>query len=89
MQQIGHGAHFGFGGGTSVGIVRHDETPQCAMTDQEAGVDSDGVVETLEKLGKALPTPGQAGLERGQRHALDLGHHAPGVTDIAIKQGGE
>ena len=89
MQEISHGSHFGFSGGTLVGIVGHDETPQCAVTDQEAGIDGDRVVEAREKLSEALPTPGQAGLERGQRHALDLGHHAPGVADVAIKQGCE
>ena len=52
------------------------------MPDQEAGVDPEAALERVEVLGEAGPVPGDAVLERGQGHALDLGHHAADVVGV-------
>ena len=54
------------------------------MADEEAGVHADAAVErgrgTRRSVSHFQSTPV---LERGERHALDLGHHAAQVVGVA------
>ena len=43
----------------------------------------DVAVDPVEVLGERLPAPVGAVLERGERHALDLGHHLAEVVGVA------
>ena len=52
------------------------------MADEEADIEPDVAVERLEVIAEAAPTPGDAGLERGQGHALDPRHHPPEVVGV-------
>ena len=57
------------------------------MTYQEADVDADAPVERAEIVAERLPRPRHARLERRQRHALDLRHHAPQVVGVVGRSG--
>ena len=56
-------------------VGAHHVAADGAVADEEAGVDADVAVEPVEVLGEGLPVPVDALLERGERHALDPGHH--------------
>ena len=71
------------------GVGAHHVAAQRAVADHEAGVDADAAVEAVEVLGEGLPLPVDALLERGERHALDLGHHAAQVVGVVGVQRGE
>ena len=58
------------------GALAHDEPAQRRVPDEEAGVHRDAAVEAAEPVAEGAPVPGQAALQRGERHALDPGHHA-------------
>jgi hypothetical protein len=60
----------------------HHVAAQGAVTDQEADVQPDVAVERAEVVGERAPTPRHTGLERGQRHAFDLRHHAAQVVGV-------
>ena len=64
----------------------HHVAAQRAVADHEADVERDVPVERAEIVGERPPAPRHAGLERGQRHALDLRHHAAQVVGV---RGGE
>ena len=64
------------------GGVAHHVVADRAVTDEEPGVDTEAAVEPVEELAEALPLPVDAGFERGERHALDLGQHRADVVDV-------
>ena len=64
------------------GVGAHDVPAQGAVADHEPGVDAERAVEAVEVLGERLPLPVDALLEGGERHALDLGHHAAQVVGV-------
>ena len=65
------------------GTLAHDEAAQRRVPDEEAGVDRDAAVEAAEPVAEGAPVPGQPGLQRGERHALDPGHHPADVVGAA------
>ena len=80
------GAHRGelLGRGLAAdGVGAHHVAAERAVADEEAGVDRDAALEPVEVLAEGLPLPGDALLERGERHALDLGHHPAQVVGVA------
>ena len=86
------GAHLGdlLGRGLAAdGVGAHDVAADGAVPDEEAGVDRDAALEPVEVLAEGLPLPVDALLERGERHALDLGHHPAQVVGVAVVQGRE
>ena len=69
-------------------VGAHDPAAEGAVTDQEPGVDPEVAVQLAQVLGEAGPVPGEAVLEGGQGHALDLGHHpADVVVVLALDRG--
>ena len=70
-------------------LAAHDVPADRAVADEEPGIDRHVAVEPVEVLGKRLPAPVGAVLERGERHALDLGHHLAQVVVVARPQRGE
>ncbi len=71
------------------GVGAHHVAAEGAVADEEAGVDADAAVEPVEVLAEGLPAPVDALLERGEGHALDLGHHAPEVVGVLGVQRGQ
>ncbi len=64
------------------GVGAHHVAAQAAVADEEPGVDRGVAVERVEVLAERLPAPRHARLERFQRHAFDLGHHAADVVAV-------
>ena len=60
----------------------HDLAAQRAVAHQEPGVDAEVALERAQVLAEGRPGPRHALLERGQGHALDLGHHAADVVGV-------
>ena len=80
------GAHRGDllrGGLAADRVGAHHVAADRAVPDEEAGVHRDLAVEPVEVLAEGLPLPVDALLERGERHALDLGHHPAQVVGVA------
>ena len=63
-------------------LVAHHDPAQRRVADQEAGVDPDAAVEAGQPLAERPPRPVEPGLEGGQRHALDPGHHPGQVLGV-------
>ena len=63
-------------------VGAHHVAAQRAVPDQEPGVDRDPALEPAEVLAEGLPVPVDALLQRGERHALDLGHHPAQVVGV-------
>ena len=83
------GAHLGdlLGRGLAAdGVGAHHVAADRAVTDEEAGVHRDPALEAVEELAEGLPLPVDAVLERGERHALDPGHHPAQVVGVAVVQ---
>ena len=59
------------------------------MADEEAGVDRDTAVEVAQPLAEGAPVPGQARLQRRERHALDPRHHPRDVVGVLRRQRGQ
>ena len=61
----------------------HHVAADRAVSDQEACIDRQlGLLDRREVVGEGLPTPPDTGLERLERHALDLLHHPAGVVGV-------
>ena len=56
------------------------------MAGEKTRVHGDSALETVEELGEGLPLPVGAVLERGERHAFDLRHHAAEVVGVAVAE---
>ena len=69
------------------GALAHDEAAQRRVADEEAGVHGDAPVEAADPVAEGAPVPGQAGAQRGQRHALDPRHHPRDVVDVLGRHG--
>ena len=67
-------------------LCTHHVAAQRAVPDQEADVDADGAVEPVEVVTEGRPAPRHTLLECGERHALDLRHHATQVVGIVLVQ---
>ena len=70
-------------GGVADRVAAHHVAADRAVADEEPGVDGDVAVQPVEVLGERLPIPVGAVLERGERHAFDLGHHLAEVVGVA------
>ncbi len=69
------------------GALAHDEAAQRRVPDEEAGVHGDAAVEPADPFAEGAPVPGQAGPQRGERHALDPRHHPRDVVDVLRRHG--
>ena len=69
-------------GDLSTSVRAHHPAAQGTVPHQKAGVDPEIPLELAEIVAEAGPVPGEAVLERHQRHALDLGHHPPDVVVV-------
>jgi hypothetical protein len=62
--------------------VAHHVAAHGAVTDQEAGVHAQVPLQRTEILTEAGPAPRDPLLQRGEGHALHLGHHPPDVVGV-------
>ena len=81
-QEPGHGGDLLVVGHLRAPLVTHHPAPQGTVPDQEAGVDPEVALQLAEVVAEAGPVPGEAVLERHQRHPLDLGHHPADVVVV-------
>ena len=70
-------------------VGAHDLAPQCAMPDEETGIDAEPALQPVEVFPKSGPVPRHAVLQGGQGHPLDLGHHLADVVRVLGIDGGE
>jgi hypothetical protein len=82
VQERDHRFELGGRGLVADAVGTHHVAPQRAVPDEEPHIEADAAVERTEVVGERAPAPRHAGLERGEGHALDLGHHAPEVIGV-------
>ena len=68
------------------GALAHDQPTQRRVPDEEARVDRDAAVQVAEPLPEGGPVPGEAGAQRGERHAFDPRHHPGDVVGVLRRQ---
>ena len=79
VQQRDHLVDLGVGGLLAYRCLAHHIPADRAVAHEEAGIHRDPAFEAVEELAEGVPVPRDALFERGERHALDLRHHAARV----------
>jgi hypothetical protein len=88
-KQLGHGLDLGIGGRIHGALGPHDLAANRTVAHEETRVDRDLAVEHVEVFTEGGPAPVDALFERGERHAFDLGHHAPREVGVGLDDGCE